>query len=100
MVLLVCAEVPIGIAAFSDLLPLKCVRYAVEADRVRPPSDADRNADRRLRYLWVQRAGVLPGSGNALCASAAGVAKRARTAATPSERISEAAPPIQPVQPA
>ena len=33
------------------------------AHRLRPPSDADRSGDRRLRYLWFSAPDVLAGSG-------------------------------------
>ena len=57
MVLLVCAEVPIGIAVLPDLLALQCVRVGLwRPNRLRPASDTDRGADRRLRYLWISRA--------------------------------------------
>ena len=52
VILLIRPEVTIGIAKLTDLLPLECVRVLLwRPNRLRPPSDADRSADCRLRYL-------------------------------------------------
>jgi hypothetical protein len=62
-------------------------------NRLRPPSDADRNADRRLRYLFVQRT-RRPGRVRQRALRERG--RRRQESQNGSERISEAPPIDQP----